>query len=114
MNRKWMTDNVNFYDFIKNMTTLSTAALVFIVTFAEKFAANSEYKIFFIFSIVLLLTTIFAALLAMFLTLSIQRYNDAESIPIIERNYLGLSLFGMFGCFSFSLISICIFAIANI
>jgi len=36
--RNEITNNPNFYDYIKNMTTLSTATLIVLITFTEKFA----------------------------------------------------------------------------
>jgi hypothetical protein len=114
MDRKWITENCNFYDYIKHMTTLSTGALVVLITFADKFSTASSDKTFFIWGIILLLTTIFSALVSMVITLSIQRYNDTSSVPKKERDRLALSLLGMWGSFFCSLISISIFTVVNL
>jgi hypothetical protein len=106
-------ENPNFYDYIKHITTLSTASLVLVVTFADKFATRPLWGSLFIASVVLFLLTIVSSLVCMILVLSIQRYEEASETPKWEQKLFSRSLLGSWLFFLGGVICIAAFSIKN-
>jgi len=73
--------NQNFYDYSKHLTTLSISALVFLVTFADKFADKPTWPFLFIGSIISLLLAVVVSIVAIFFILSANRYDNSDDIP---------------------------------
>ena len=111
--RNSLTDNPNFYDYVKHMTTLSTASLILIVTFVEKINIKPEWGFLFTSSIVLFLLTTISSVMCMLFILSIQRYEHVHVSPKWEKILLMLSLFGSWLFFLGGIVCIAIFAIKN-
>jgi uncharacterized membrane protein (DUF485 family) len=76
----------NFYDYSKHVTTLSISALVFLVTFADKFANKPIWPNLFIGGIISLLVAVIVSIIAMLFILSESRYEDYHDIPSWEIN----------------------------
>gem|GEM_PF-4740672 len=111
--RNEITNNPNFYDYIKNMTTLSTATLIVLITFTEKFAKVPIGEGLFRASIIFLLISILSAIMCMFITLSIQRYIEFEDVPQWEINFFTGTLLSLGISFILGVTFIGVFAMMN-
>jgi hypothetical protein len=68
----------DFYDYLKHITTLSTAALVLLASLAEKFSRSGRGKWLFSWGLISFLASMICSVICMFFVISIRRYGEGE------------------------------------
>jgi heme/copper-type cytochrome/quinol oxidase subunit 2 len=112
-NRGGLQDVAEFYDYLKHLTTLSTASLLFLATFAEKFAKTPHWRFLFKLTIVCLLFAVILSLACMFFTISSKRYEEDDGLPDWEKSAMAATFLLAVMSLLLGILSLAVFALIN-
>ncbi len=102
---------LDFYDYLKHLTTLSTGALVILVSLAKNFSSDSGSKKAFVLSLVFFLAAVISSVVCMLFVLSGRRYIDSP--PLWERIINFGAFLSTLVCLIAGLVNLTIFGISN-
>jgi hypothetical protein len=102
------------YDYTKHLTTLSTGSIVLIVTFAEKFAKEANWRRLLPLSLCCLLGSLLSALACMFFTVGIRGASEKSRVADWQYNLASKSLLMAIGLLFLGLFTIGLFGMLNL